>query len=351
MKYLVVLLIGVSLWACKVPTISTNDEGQFALSQEEQGHLHKHSKINLSVQGQKEEAVLLKSLSSKKIRSLKLSFRQNPTLDPSVLEYLNFTSPMIVSWQVGLDVKTNEAFDKALMKRINPSRVYLDYNFKSLHLIDLFIQELPKYKALRTLWLSNLNSHFPKTYSQQQNLEKLLDILLLEKKIKNWRIGIENLDSIPYRIGRLKNLNLLSITYGGFKGLPSSIGQLTKLTSLILKNNKALKELPESIGNLNQLDQLYISQNQLTELPSSLGKLKKLHTFHAIENQLKTIGSYIGELKQLEDLRLSGNQLKTLPDEIQNLKKLTELHLLDNPISKEEQERIKTLLPNTTIYF
>jgi hypothetical protein len=124
MKYIIVLLIGISLGACKVPKISTNDTEQFILSEKEKTNLQRHKIIHLSIQGQKEEEELLKSLSSKKIKSLKLYFRKNSTLDPSVLEYLNFTSPMKLSWSVGLDVKTNELFDKALLERINPSRVY-----------------------------------------------------------------------------------------------------------------------------------------------------------------------------------------------------------------------------------
>ena len=349
MKYIIVLLIGISLGACKVPRISTNDTERFILSEKEKANLQRHKTIHLSIQGQKEEEELLRSLSSKKIKSLDFFFRKNSTLDPSVLEYLNFTSPMRFSWSVGPDVKTNELLDKALFERINPNRLHLSYTFKNQHVIDLFIQKLPDYKALTTLWLTAYAT-FPETDPQQKKLEEVLDILLLEKKLKNWRFKIKNLDSIPYQIGRLKNLELLSVTSSGLKEVPSSIGQLAKLTTLIFTSNK-LKELPESIGNLRKLYELDIGRNQLQNIPSSISNLKKLNRLDVYDNELESIGAYIGELKELEKLNLSENQLKTLPDEIQNLKKLKNLYLSDNPISKEEQERIKALLPNTTIYF
>jgi Leucine-rich repeat (LRR) protein len=349
MKYIVVLLIGISLWACKIPRISTNDTEQFILSEKEKTNLQRHKIIDLSIQGQKEEEELLKSLSSKKIKSLRLDFRKNSTLDPSALEYLNFTSPMTLYWSVGLDVKTNELLDKALFERINPNSVCLSYTFKNQHVIDLFIQNLPNYKALTTLWLTAYAT-FPETDPQEKKLEEVLDILLLKKKLKRWRLTFENLDSIPYQIGRLKNLELLSVTRSGLKTVPSSIGQLAKLTTLILTSNK-LKELPESIGDLRKLYELDIGRNQLQNIPSSISKLKKLNRLHVYDNELESIGAYIGELEELEELDLSENQLKILPDEIRKLKKLRTLYLSKNPISKEEQERIKALLPNTTIYF
>lgn len=326
--------------------------GEFKLSEKDKEDLKHHRTISLRIKGQAEELELLKQLSSKKISSLSLSYSESFSLDTSALEYLNFTTPVAVYWGTGIYGKTDSIFDKALMKRISPHDLSVHYNFESRHLTDLLIQMLPSYKKLTALWLSNFNSFaFPETHPQQGVLEAVLDALLVEKKLKSWRLGIEGLDSIPYRIGALKRLELLDLSHGAFESLPSSLGQLTKLTSLIIQRNSNLTQLPESIGNLRKLDQLYLSENQLKNLPSSIGKLKKLHTLYLYNNQLEEIGAFIGELTKLEDLRLSHNQLKTLPEEIKNLKNLIELHLSDNPISKAEQERIKSLLPNTTIYF
>jgi hypothetical protein len=90
---------------------------------------------------------------------------------------------MTLYWSVGLDVKTNELLDKALLERINPSSIYLSYTTKNKHVIDLFIQNLPNYKALTTLWLTAYAT-FSESYSQQEKLEEVLDILLLEKSSK-----------------------------------------------------------------------------------------------------------------------------------------------------------------------
>ena len=91
---------------------------------------------------------------------------------------------------------------------------------------------------------------------------------------------------------------------------------------------KNLKTLPESIGYFKNLDWLVLGENWLTSLPESIGNLKNLGV-----------------------LWLAENQLKSLPKSIGNLTNLKELYLYNNPISDEEKERIKKLLPNTKIYF
>ena len=59
--------------------------------------------------------------------------------------------------------------------------------------------------------------------------------------------------------GRIIILNCDSIGLSG--RIPESIGDLTELTQLGLKNNNLSGEIPESIGNLTQLTQLSLSKN------------------------------------------------------------------------------------------
>ncbi len=60
---------------------------------------------------------------------------------------------------------------------------------------------------------------------------------------------------------------------------------------------------------------------------------------------------YIGLFTGLHLLYLNKNQLRSLPKEIGNLTNLEWLDLDNNPISENEKNRIKTLLPNTNISF
>ena len=57
--------------------------------------------------------------------------------------------------------------------------------------------------------------------------------------------------------GRILELNCYSLGLSG--EIPESIGELTKLTQLGLKDNSLSGEIPESIGNLTNLAQLNLA--------------------------------------------------------------------------------------------
>jgi Leucine-rich repeat (LRR) protein len=50
-------------------------------------------------------------------------------------------------------------------------------------------------------------------------------------------------------------------------------------------------------------------------------------------------------------MNLANNNLKDIPEEIGQLKKLKTLILTGNPIEKTKIERLKSLMPETQIYF
>jgi len=64
---------------------------------------------------------------------------------------------------------------------------------------------------------------------------------------------------------RLENATELSLFYLGLTELPESLGNLSRLKVLDLRNNQ-LTELSESLGNLSQLQVLSLSDNQLMVL-------------------------------------------------------------------------------------
>ena len=88
------------------------------------------------------------------------------------------------------------------------------------------------------------------------------------------------------------------------------------------------KTLPRTKQELLALVELDLTQEKLTHLPPE-----------------------IGQLHQLQDLDLSYNQLTELPPEIGQLQQLQQLDLGDNPISRQEQQRVCKLLPNCQIKF
>jgi Leucine-rich repeat (LRR) protein len=89
-------------------------------------------------------------------------------------------------------------------------------------------------------------------------------------------------------------------------------------------------------------------------LPTEVSKLVKLHTLALSSNPKLNFGeafTILSQLPTLEKLFLVGNRLEALPDSIGKLIGLKVLFLNENPLSAEERERIKKLLPHCEIKF
>ena len=106
----------------------------------------------------------------------------------------------------------------------------------------------------------------------------------------------------------------------------------------------------DKLKTLLDSKKLVLQQYELTELPKGIENLKRLEQLTLYGNKLKNINR-IGGLTNLAWLRLSKNQLTQLPNEISKLKNLNVLHIKNNPMSIEEIERIKKLVPDTYVNF
>ena len=100
---------------------------------------------------------------------------------------------------------------------------------------------------------------------------------------------------------------------------------------------------------MRNLKKLYLDDMELTSLPESIENLTNLKWLHLGYNKLETLPDSIVNLKNLEKLWLYQNKLTSLPEDMDKLTNLNYLVLHNNPISDEEIERIKKLLPNTDI--
>ena len=116
--------------------------------------------------------------------------------------------------------------------------------------------------------------------------------------------------------------------------LPSSIGDLDRLTSFILKYTQ-VTSLPSEIGNLNDLTYLDLSHNKLETLPESIGQLHVLEELMANGNDISEIPSSIGLLNELNLLHLNDNDLHALPVELCDLSIWSDISLHGNNLCEE----------------
>ena len=143
--------------------------------------------------------------------------------------------------------------------------------------------------------------------------------------------------SIPSDVGDLSKLTQLLLQDNQLTGsIPVDLGDLSNLLSLKLSNNQLTGSIPSELADLTSLSVLELSFNQLTgSIPSELGGLSGLAGLNLSFNQLSgTIPSELGGLSGLAGLNLSFNQLTgTIPSELGGLSGLAHLQLHDNQLS------------------
>ena len=143
--------------------------------------------------------------------------------------------------------------------------------------------------------------------------------------------------SIPSELGNLANLQTLLLDGNQLSGsIPSELGNLANLEWLWLDGNQLSGSIPSELGNLPNLEWLWLAGNQLSgSIPSELGNLANLQTLDLAGNQLSgSIPSELGNLANLQTLDLAGNQLSgSIPPELGNLANLEWLWLDGNQLS------------------
>ncbi|KAJ1400389.1 Serine-threonine/tyrosine-protein kinase, catalytic domain [Sesbania bispinosa] len=173
---------------------------------------------------------------------------------------------------------------------------------------------------------------------------------------------------LPQSIGELKKLSTLILVGCSFNGpIPNNIGYLQELRYLSLNSNRFSGQIPHSIGNLSKLYWLDLAENQLegpipvsSDSLSGLDKLLKTKHFHLGKNNLSgsippqlfnwemslihlllesnqltgNIPSTLGEVQSLEVVRLDSNSLSgPVPPNINNLTNVQDLYLSNNKLS------------------
>ncbi|XP_023251667.1 leucine-rich repeat-containing protein 58-like [Seriola lalandi dorsalis] len=117
-----------------------------------------------------------------------------------------------------------------------------------------------------------------------------------KRDTKQLYLNYNRLASLPSSVGVFCNLEFLDISNNGLTAICEGITRLTRLKTLLAKNNRLDEfSLPKEFGSL-QLEVLNFSGNRFEEIPLQCMKLLRL-----------------------QSLSLGGNRLKNIPAEIENL--------------------------------
>lgn len=150
---------------------------------------------------------------------------------------------------------------------------------------------------------------------------KKLDTLILDNQQADYVIT-----QIPDGFGDLESLKYFRLSSNNLSDLPSSFGNLSKLETLNLWGS-GTKNIPNSFGNLNSLKYFYISAI-MNNLPETFGQLSNLTEFSVSSSHMTKLPDNFGNLKKLKLLRLDGlNDFETLPSSFVGMDSLNDLYL------------------------
>lgn len=254
--------------------------------------------------------------------------------------------------RVFTDIKSALGAEKQVYK--------LDLSYQNLDAKSLSkIQNLSNLQVLR---LRNNNiSNYP------ENMDKLMNLMYFSSYNNPLTTFLPNprtyrslhfielqhcrLDSIPSSIAYLSLLS--SFRFGNTDDtlkLPPTFRYLKKLKDLSFENC-ILDTFPKPLFQISSLQFLSLSNTNTRMLSSHFERLPDLEVLIVENNPLEQIPFTIYKSQKLRILSLRGNKIKRLPDSISQLEHLSVLDLRGNPLSAEELEKIRLLLPGCEVKF
>jgi hypothetical protein len=167
----------------------------------------------------------------------------------------------------------------------------------------------------------------------------------------------ENLQSLPESIGKLTDLEELTVAYGHGNGcsmnpvLPETIGNLRSLRKLILygaqdprlHEHQERHAFPLSMSQLKNITYLDLGGNGLEDIPEFVKDLPKLREIGFEYNELKEVPAFLSKLPVLTTLRLTGNDLNDFPDSLSALPGLIRVTLGNNCRITQTPRKMKAL--------
>ncbi|KAI8530624.1 hypothetical protein RHMOL_Rhmol11G0073900 [Rhododendron molle] len=234
---------------------------------------------------------------------------------------------------------------------------------------NVFIGPMPlNLGTLRDIEYLNFVDNLLGQSYESNNLKNFIDCLSNSSNLKLLDLGFNHWNSVlPHSIVNLSiKLTTLGLVGNYYLtnisgGIPSSIGNLTRLSIFVLAENMLVGSIPSSLGNCTSLQGIALEHNQLTGpipeqifdlpslsrglslnnnkltglLPSKVGNLKNLGLLAVSENELfGEIPATLGSCQVLEFLFMEGNFFSgTIPESFEQLKGIQLLDVSGNNLS------------------
>lgn len=226
----------------------------------------------------------------------------------------------------------------------------------------LEVPDLSCFTNLKEIYLrSNLISTLPSNITTLVSLEKLN---CSQNRIKHTEIDLTSLtrlcciDLSHNSISALEfsylptSLTRLDLSWNPLAQIGGSIGLLTQLHTLLLRNCKLTHISAAGLSNLRKLRELNVQNNELMEIPYGISDLTHLREFNFQHNpiefirdesvvfkqrrvylvglKLQSLPDWLCQYTKIQGLYLDQNLLTDLPDRLSSLQKLETLSLVSN---------------------
>ncbi|CAF0772659.1 unnamed protein product [Brachionus calyciflorus] len=162
----------------------------------------------------------------------------------------------------------------------------------------------------------------------------------------NKSIDITKDTDIFQRIGSVKTLKRLDLSFNNLDNYPRQLCDLSLLESLNLTGNKLNEnDLPSELDRYHNLIELILDKNNFKRIPKILSKFKKLQRLSLKNNELIELKN-VEYFKKLKYLIVDYNNLASVDDSVRVLDKLEILYMSHNSIQQIDSSLFKSSLHN-----
>lgn len=220
-------------------------------------------------------------------------------------------------------------------------------NCKQLKYIGI---EMCSFTGVIPAYIGNLSKKLTKLYAYNNHLTGIVPTTIsnLSSLTTVSFTGNQLSGTIPDSITLLENLELLFLSENSMVGpIPTQIGTLTRLLELSLEGNKFSGSIPNGVGNLSMLERTSFADNQLSStIPGSLYHLSNLRVLLLYDNSLTgALHPDLGSMKAIDIVDISANNLVgSLPTSFGQHGLLSYLDLSHNALQGSIPDAFKGLL-------